>query len=41
MDELKLEDASRVVTTILPKEKTNLVQIRNYAYDQKVLAMQS
>jgi len=32
-DGQKMEDTSRVVMNILPKEKDTLVQIRDYAYD--------
>ena len=39
IDEIKMEDPSRVVQNILPKEQANLVSIRNYAYDEKVREM--
>ena len=38
MDEIKMEDPSRVTSCILPMEKGALVSIRNYAYDEKVEA---
>ena len=39
MDDLKLEDTSRVVTNILPSEQPTLIQIRNFAHDENVREM--
>jgi hypothetical protein len=40
MDFIKMEDFSRVVKDILPKENNTMVQLRNYAYDDSIREMQ-
>ena len=39
MDDLKMEDASRVVANILPSEQHTLIEIRNYTHDETVREM--